>query len=251
MCKISGVIIAKNASETISKTLESLQFCDEIILIDNISTDKTKEIAKKFNTKIYEFKSSSFADLRNEGLKRAKGEWILYIDADERVSLELQKEIKHLIITSDRVHVLNAYFVKRKNFYYGNHEWPYVEKLERLFKKDSLVEWYGKLHETPRFPGEIGELNEFLFHYSHTNVSQMVEKTNEWSEIEASLRFNSGHPQMTWWRFPRVMITAFYDSYFRQGGFKAGTVGIIESIYQAFSIFVTYAKLWELQQRKK
>lgn len=251
MNKISGVIITKNASRTISQALQSLQFCDEIIVIDNQSIDDTKEITRKYNAKVYDFRSLSFADSRNEGLKKAKGEWILYIDADERVSLELQNEIKHLIIDSDRLHLLNAYFVKRKNFYFGNYQWPYIEKLERLFKKESLIEWYGKLHETPRYLGKIGELNGYLYHYTHRNLSEMVTKTNEWSEIEASLRFNAQHPHMTWWRFPRVMISAFYDSYIRQGGYKVGSAGIIESIYQAFSIFITYAKLWELQEIKK
>lgn len=79
----------------------------------------------------------------------------------------------------------------------------------------------------------------------------MVEKTNKWSDTEALLRFNSNHPKMTWWRFPRVMLTAFFNSYIRQGGWKAGAVGLIESVYQSFSMFITYAKLWELQNLNK
>ena len=75
----------------------------------------------------------------------------------------------------------------------------------------------------------------------------MVEKTNQWSDVEASLRFKSKHPQVTWWRFIRVMWSAFYKSYIGQRGFKAGVIGLIESIYQAFSMFITYAKLWEMQ----
>ena len=78
----------------------------------------------------------------------------------------------------------------------------------------------------------------------------MVAKTNLWSEIESALRLKNSHPPMTWWRFFRVMVSAFYDSYFRQAGYKLGTVGLIESIYQAFSIFITYAKLWEKQNKK-
>ena len=71
----------------------------------------------------------------------------------------------------------------------------------------------------------------------------------QWSTIEAELRFKARHPKMTWWRFPRVMFTAFYDSYIKQKGYKVGAVGIMESMYQAFSIFITYAKLWELQNK--
>ncbi len=79
----------------------------------------------------------------------------------------------------------------------------------------------------------------------------MVNKTNTWSDTEAKLRLEAKHPQITWWRFPRVMTTAFVDSFFRQKGYKAGTAGIIESIYQSFSMFITYAKLWEMQEEKK
>ena len=79
----------------------------------------------------------------------------------------------------------------------------------------------------------------------------MLNKTIEWSSAEAMLRYNAGHPQMTWWRFPRVMLTAFFDSYIKQQGFRAGAIGLIESIYQSFSIFITYAKLWELQRNAK
>jgi hypothetical protein len=79
----------------------------------------------------------------------------------------------------------------------------------------------------------------------------MIAKTNEWSEIEAQLRFNNDHPIISWWRIFRVMLTAFWQSYVKQSGWKAGTVGLIESIYQAFSMFVTYSKLWEMQNKHR
>ncbi len=78
----------------------------------------------------------------------------------------------------------------------------------------------------------------------------MLNKTIEWSNEEAMARLESNHPKMTWWRFPRVMITAFLGYYVKQGGWKVGTAGLIESIYQSFSAFVTYARLWELQREK-
>ena len=91
-------------------------------------------------------------------------------------------------------------------------------------------------------------MSGFLLHFTHRDLSSMVEKTIEWSEIEAELRFQAGHPEISWWRFPKVMFGEFYNYFIKQRGFKAGTVGIIESIYQVFSIFVTYARLWEKQK---
>jgi hypothetical protein len=79
----------------------------------------------------------------------------------------------------------------------------------------------------------------------------MLEKTIEWSDTEALIRFNLGHPAVTWWRFLRVMMSAFFTSFFKQRGFKVGSVGILESLYQSFSAFITYAKLWELQNKNK
>ncbi len=111
--------------------------------------------------------------------------------------------------------------------------------------------WKGQLHESPVIEGEVGELNGYLLHYTHRTLSQMLKKTIEWSRVEAQLRYNSGHPKMSWWRFPRVMISTFFDYYIVQRGYKIGTAGLIESMYQSFSIFVTYARLWELQNSKK
>jgi (heptosyl)LPS beta-1,4-glucosyltransferase len=246
--KLTAIIIAKNAEDLIGDCIASIKFCDEILVVDDSSTDNTKEIAKKLAARVIENTSKSFAEKRNLGLEHAKGEWVLYIDTDERVSKELKESIQ-LSIINDQSSIV-AYTVQRQNFYLGNHPWPKIEKLERLFKKENLQEWYGALHESPRVTGAIGQLSGYLLHYTHRDLSSMLAKTLVWSDAEAKLRLDAHHPKMTLWRFPRVMITAFWDSYIGQQGWKAGTMGLIESIYQAFSIFVTYAKLWELQQRK-
>ena len=107
------------------------------------------------------------------------------------------------------------------------------------------------------FPQEYGiggkiigsEIKSPILHLTHRNLYQMLEKTNEWSEYEAKLRFDSKHPKMSWWRFLRIMLTGFFKSYLLEKGYKNGTAGIIESIYQSFSMFITYAKLWEKQNR--
>ena len=246
--KISAVVLAYNSQELIKECLESVKFCDETIIVDAGSTDKTLEIAKQFNAKIINFERGDYAGSRNLGAKNSTSDWILYIDTDERLSPLLAKNIKKAISS---LNAYVAYKLKRKNFYFGNHEWPYIEKLERLFKKENLKEWYGKIHESPIIEGKVGVLDGYLLHYTHRDLSSMIKKTIDWSKIEAELRFKANHPRMTLWRFPRVMLTAFFDSYIKQQGYKAGAVGLIESIYQSFSIFVTYARLWELQRNNK
>lgn len=250
MINISAIILTKNAENLIADCMDSVSFCDEIIVIDDYSTDRTAEIAKHLNAQVFPYSSDSFAKKRDLGLKKAKGRWILYLDVDERVTPELRASIQSVLERKKDIYA--AYKIQRKNFYLGENEWPTTEKLERLFKRSKLEEWYGDLHESPRINGDVGELQEgFILHYTHQNLTGMLNKTIQWSLIEAELREKAHHPQMTWWRFYRVMATAFYDSYIKQKGYKVGTAGLIESMFQAFSMFITYARLWEMQQKKR
>lgn len=249
MIKISAIVIAKNEGQRIIQCLSSLSWVDESIVVDNGSTDNTQEIARiNGATVISAGDIHDFAKLRNRGSEKARGEWLFYVDADEVVSEELQIKIQELI--THRSSPIAGYKIRRKNYYLG-HPWPGDEYILRLMRKNALQEWYGALHETARITGNIGRLNIPLLHFTHRTLEEMVAKTNEWSVVEAKLRFDAEHPPVVWWRFFRVMLTAFFDSFVRQGGWRAGAVGWIESIYQSFSIFITYAKLWELQQRKK
>lgn len=242
---ISAVIIAKNEEDMIADAIDSVKFCDEILVIDNYSTDRTADIAELMGAKVKKYETSDFSRLRNFGLKQTSSDYVLYIDADERVSEELKKEIKNSLDG-----VTACFRLRRKNFYLGNHEWPKIEELERVFLKSKLKGWRGEVHESPEFKGESKLLEGFLLHYTHRNLTQMLNKTIEWSDIEARNRFEAKHPKITWWRIPRVMISTFFDYYILQKGYKVGTAGIIESIYQSFSTMITYAKLWELQNKE-
>ena len=130
--KISGVVIAKNAEAIIEDCLSSLKFCDEIIVVDNGSTDRTIEIARRNEAKIVSEKSDDFSGIRNTGLDKASADWVLYVDSDERVTDDLAKEILAKLKSPGEY---AAFRLKRKNYYLGGFEWPYVERLERLFKK--------------------------------------------------------------------------------------------------------------------
>jgi len=267
---LSVVILAKNSQELLKDCIASVSFADEIIVVDTGSTDTTVSLAKSLGAKVIKGIENNFSENRNKGLAEAKGKWVLYIDTDERVSSALAKEIRNVILGSEATpesdsgystgyllprsgaaRMTAAYTLQRKNFYLGNNPWPKIEQLERLFKKESLKGWYGKLHETPKIEGNIGHLHGYLLHYTHRDLASMLNKTIDWSQIEAQLRFDTNHPKIVWWRLVRVMMTGFYDSYIAQGGFKAGTVGLIESMYQGYSMFITYARLWEMQKTQR
>lgn len=247
---LSAIILTKNSEENLTDCLSSIDWIKEIIVVDENSSDKTAEIAKKFGAIVIETSDTDFSNKRNLGAKNCSSEWIFYIDADEKVTSDLKKEILFSINTSKYA----GYAIPRKNILLG-HEmkhggwWP--DYVLRLVKKNNLVSWKGELHEQPVIKGDIGKLLNPLIHNSHRSLSDMVEKTNQWSEIEAKLLFKSNHPKMTWWRFFSVAFREFWYRGVIKLGFLDGSTGIIEIIYQMYSRMITYAKLWEMQITKK
>ncbi len=248
---ITIIILTKNEEPRIKECIQSVLWADEIIVIDNGSADKTVEIAKTTGAAVYHSSEESFSKLRELGSKHSKNDWILYVDADEIVTPALKNEIISTINNFNPQTSPVGYNITRINTYLGWVKWPVKDSMMRLFFKKSLIGWVGKLHETAHIDGTSKFLKESLIHNTHRSLEEMVAKTNVWSETEADLRFSAHHPPVVAWRIIRVMGTSFWNSYIRQEGWKAGTGGMIESVYQAFSMFITYAKLWEMQQNKK
>lgn len=244
---LTTIIITKNEENNIVDAIESVKFSDQIIVVDNDSIDRTVDLAKKNGAEVISRRFNNFSKQREVALAHVKSDWIFYLDADERVTDELKKELESVMLSKESK---DAYKIKRRNFYFGEHEWFYHEEIIRLFRRDALKGWTGDIHESPVFVGEAGKFSGFLNHYTHRDLTSMLRKTIIWSDTEASIRLNVNHPKMTWWRFPRVILTTFFKYYLRQRGYKAGTAGLVESIFQSYSIFITYAKLWEMQNKK-
>jgi len=245
----SVVVITKNENERIKACLESVKWADEIIVVDNGSKDDTLNIAKKYTDKIFEVDLQDFAAIRNLGFEKAKGEWVLFVDADERVLEPLKKEIEVMISFSD----LSAYAISRRNVVFGSEVkygpfWP--DWVIRLLKRSDFLEWVGKVHEYPKFKGNLGYSKNSLLHLTHRNVDQIILKSLEWSKIDAKLRFNSNHPKMSGWRFLRIFATEIFNQGILRKGFFNGTIGMMDSLLQAFSMYLTYVRLWQMQQSK-
>lgn len=281
--QLSIIILTKNAAEKLTDCLESVrqsaEGMGEIIVLDGGSTDRTLEIAKKYGARIVKQKKGSYDTWRNQAKEVARGEWLLYVDPDERVTPELREEIKKMVAgpvssssrptSSFRVlselagarrdtlrsrHPLyTAFAIPRRNFVFGKELkhggwWP--DYVLRLMRKDKLIVWEGELHEQPKIDGEVGYLKNAFIHLKENQLSEMVQKTNKWSEVEAKLLFQSGHPKMAWWRFIRPVVSEVVDRLILKLGFLDGIEGIVFSIYQGYSVFMRYAKLWEMQSGK-
>lgn len=246
--RISAVIVAKNEEKKVPDCLESLDWVSEIILVDNGSSDNTLEVARKFGAKVFEYKGGDFSSRKNFAFSKTKGDWILFIDADERVTTDLKKEICQLI--SNSVSKQNTYAISRRNiifnkeFRYGN-QWP--DYIIRLFYRKNFKKWESELHEQPKYKGELKYLRNPLIHEKHNNISEMIGKTNKWSEVEAKLMYKAGHPKMNLIRFSTAIFREFFLRFVKQLSFLDGVEGVIYGIYQIYSRFISYAKLWEMQ----
>jgi glycosyltransferase involved in cell wall biosynthesis len=241
---ISAVVLAKDEEKNLTDCLESVKWCDEIVLIDDDSVDKTIEIAKKFNAKIFTHSlNNNFAQERNFGLQKAKGEWVFFVDADERVSLELKKEILESIKKPN----INGFFLKRQDFF-GNRALKYGEtanvRLLRLARKGK-GEWQREVHEIWEIKDGIGELKNPLLHYSHPTNSEFLEHVNFHSSLHAQVLKKEGVK-------PSLFQIIFYpkakfiQNYIFRLGFLDGTPGIIVALMMSFHSFLARAKLYQI-----
>lgn len=246
---ISAIVITKNEEERIKVCLESLKWTDEIIVVDSKSSDSTLDIAKKYTEKIYNMDTEDFAKKRNLGAEKAVGDWLLYIDADERVLVPLKEEIETLIKTDE----FAAFAISRRNIVFGEEQkygpfWP--DWVIRLIRKENLKGWVGKIHEYAKIDGKLGYTKNSLLHLTHRGIDHIVTKSLEWSKIDAPLRLEANHPKMEGWRFLRIFFGELFYQGIKRKGFFSGTIGIMDSILQTFSLFITYVRLWQLQQNE-
>lgn len=249
---LSAIVITLNEERMIGDCLISLKFADEIIVVDTGNSDKTNIISKDHKAKIVKSQpSSGYNNFRNDGLKSAKGDWILYVDADERVTPLLAQEIEQIICTDS---LFSAYKIPRRNFYLGKEMkfggWG-NDKVVRLYKKEKLRGYEHALHEQPVVEGEIGDLENSLVHFSHRDLESMLDKTLLFTGYESDLRLKSNHPPVVSWRLVRVMLTEFWLRFVRLQAWRDGVEGIIDGMFQIFNMFIIYARLWEAQIAKR
>ena len=245
---ISTIVLTKNEEQNLSRCLESLSgLANEIIIIDDNSIDKTIEIAKKFNAKVFIHSlNNNFAHQRNFGLQKAKGDWILFVDADEVISPELKKEIIKAIKEPN----INGFYLKRYDFWGGRllkHGEQSKVRLLRLGKK-SKGEWQREVHEVWEIKEKTKELKNPLIHYPHQTIAEFLEHENQQSTIHAQALLKEGiKPSL--FRIIANPLGKFVQNYFFRLGFLDGTSGIIFALMMSFHSFLARAKLYQFFQK--
>jgi (heptosyl)LPS beta-1,4-glucosyltransferase len=243
---ISAILIVKNEEKMLDSALRTLEWCDEIIVIDNNSIDKTKKIAEKYTDKIFSTGEKSFAKLRMLAASKASCDYIFYLDADERVTPQLKEEICAVLDEKPKISLR----IRRRNMFYGKYfrygNWQ-NDFVLRIFYKKNLLSWYGEIHETPLIEGCVVDLKRQLIHFTHKNSKENNFKSASWTSIEASLLVKKTK-KVNCFTILRKGIMEFNRRYFFARGYKDGMEGFIESLVQAINKFLIYIQIWEFQQ---
>ena len=253
MNKVSVVILTHNEEGNILDCLESVMFADEIIVIDDYSDDRTEEIIKnlkKSNIKFFKRKlDNDFSKQREFGLLKVKNDWVLFVDADERVSTSLRENIQFQI-SNIQFQNINAYYVKRRDIMWGS-ELKHGEtgnmKLVRFAKK-SVGKWKGRVHEVWDVKGVTFELKSVLIHYPHPTVREFLKEINTYSTIRAEELHRSGGKVS----FISIIIypkAKFIVNYLLKLGFLDGLPGFVMALMMSFHSFLVRSKLWQLNQK--
>ena len=247
---ISGLIITYNEEKNIREVLECFHFCEEIIVVDSFSTDNTLEIAAEFpNVKIIRNKFEDFTKQRNLALENAKNDWILFLDGDERITSDLEKEI---IAEVNSPHSKDAYYFYRKMYFEGKpllYSGSQNDKNFRLFRKSKCY-YIGckKVHETLEVEGEIGHLSNKLLHYSVEDYSSYKEKMLHYGKLKGEELFANGKRYNIFSHYGKTFFK-FFKSYFLQLGIFDGRQGFQFCKLQAAYVNQTYATLKQIQKK--
>ncbi len=253
---LSIIILAGNEEKMIVDCLKSCNWAQEIILVAANSTDDTVSLAKKTIPWIKIVKTTdeynkNFSKWRNLGYQNATKDWVLYIDADERVNSNLKTEIIEKINIKNNS--ISHYAIPRANHYLGKRVrfgGSYPDYVKRLYSKEYFKGYKGILHEEPIVIGPLENLKSDLLHYTHRDLNSMVNKTLAWTDMEAKALFQDNHPPVVWWRFIRMMLTKIWERLIIQKMWRDGTIGWISVLFETFDTFLIYARLWELQQKQ-
>ena len=247
MADLSIAIITKNEQERLPDCLRSVSFAGDIVVVDSGSTDNTLEIAKDFGCRVYREEWKGYGPQKNSALDKCKNEWVLLLDADERLTDSTREIITKALVQPSA----DAYMLKRKNYLHGRwmrHSgyWPdlQVRLINRL-----RGSFHGTIHERWVTDGRVQALDACIEHCAFSNYSDMLKTLNEYSTIIAKELYASGKRANS--LSPMLHgVGMFLKIYLLEMGFLDGMDGLVTAITKAGGSFFKYAKLIELQREK-
>ena len=247
---LTVIVLTLNEAQNIETCLHSVNWADEIIVVDSGSTDDTRTISRQYTPLVIDQPWLGYAGQRNFAEALAHSDWVLTLDADERVSPELRVSIQQVVAAGDAAIV--AYRVQIRDWMFGKFieygSWPHQRHV-RLYRRGSL-HWDGLVHERYTISGPVGSLDGPILHYSHTTIHRFIEKMNKYTDLEAEQMFQRGE-YVALAAAAFGMVRAFLGQYIRLQGFRDGGHGLILAVLMAMYYFTTRAKLWSLWYARK
>ena len=252
---LSAVVITENEELNIERCLRSLAFCNEIIVVDSGSSDDTEAIARKSSALFVKHPWAGFARQKNFANSIAQYDWILSVDADEEVPDDLRVEIvavmRSIALSGDPSQP-TAFSVPRRTLYgaqWIQHGGWYPNRVVRLMNK-RFGTWVSvPVHEYWQTTGRIVELQRDLIHHSFSGIEDQVERNNRYSSL-GSQRLYQDNTRFSLVRLLLTPTTKFIETYFWKRGFLDGILGLIIAVSASYSVFLKWAKLWELRSRE-
>ena len=250
---VSTQIAPGDSLSSFAAMLKSVAFANELIIFNMERSDTPAlELFQQFKAKVINITIPVVVEeIRKRQIQEAQGDWVLVMDYDEIIPSALRDEILTL---TNNLAACSAYAIPRDNYSlgfplrHGGWERDYVV---RLIRKADLLDWPKNIHSSPKVRGCTIHANHFMEHHKDESLTQMVDKTNRYSRIEADQYFAGGLPPVT----PPTLLRKWWMETLRRGVFKQGLldgkIGLIQSLYQGFSVFISYAKLAERQQSHK
>jgi len=249
--KLSVIVITKNEEKNVRECLSSVLWAEEIIVVDAGSTDNTLGIAKEFTQKVYSRPWDGYGAAKNFGLTQCACEWILSIDADERVTPELREEILGKLSSVNQKTA--AFSVPRRANFLGKwiyHCGWYPGRIARVFRRSAGRFTEEKVHERLEIQGEIVPLHSDLLHYTDPDLKSYFEKSNKYTSLAAEELLD--HKKK--FSLAKLIVNPFwifFRMYILRLGFLDGLTGFILCVLSANYVFTKYAKLWERTLKKE
>ena len=247
-CKLSAVVIAFNDAPNMRRCLESLEWVDEIVVIDSHSTDGTTEICMEYTDKVFHYPFRGFGALRNQAMTHAAHDWIFSLDTDEWTTPEIQQEIKMLLAQEPSV---KAYFVPRRNYFLGRWikhcGWYPDYRQPQLFHKAHMQYREDLVHEGFEVKGQSEYLQSHVEQIPFRTIDQYFAKMDRYSTLRAEDMYQQGRRFRAHQLISHPLFT-FLKMFVLRRGVLDRQPGLILSILYAYYAFVKYAKLWELQK---
>ncbi len=254
LSNLSVIVIVKNEEHDIAAGLDSVAgLAGEIVVIDSGSTDKTVDICKRYTTQVSFSEFKGYGPQKQAALNKAKGPWILNIDADERVTPELADEIRGLLVgLPAEVSAKAGFDIPFRHFFLGKRlrfGGAAGEKHLRLFRKDKASYGKDEVHEGISVDGPIGRLKNPIDHYSYRNLDEYLDKRDRYTSLIAKKKYARGQ-RFHFWHYLRLPYE-FIVRYVLKGGFLDGANGFLYAKLSSYYVWLKFSKLRDLEAQNK